>query len=373
MQKLILFIILFLCITSCDKSEDAQPQIEKVVITYMAGNNSLRQDIENAIIRMEEGYTKKENQKLLVYVKTDRHKSHLIDINSKGIGKSDTLKTYYDMNSSSPNTLKKVINEVKKLHKAKTYSLVMSSHGTSWFPESDIKFRSFGQDEGKELSIKDLRIALSDIKLDFILFDACYMSSIEVLYELKNSAKYIIASPSEVISFGFPYEKVANLFFENEEGLIKICKEYISFYDKQHGRFQSANVAMIKTEALNQVIDDLKRILIKNFNKDLRIDNVQQLVFDDNVDYEAYDLLSFIKTNFNTDEVKSFKKKLDESLSYIGNTPSFNGKTVNDFCGISIYYPQKNRTNLLYNSYYTTYSFYRDSGIKILYGKLIGL
>ena len=34
---------------------------------------------------------------------------------------------------------------------------------------------------------------------------------------------------------------------------------------------------------------------------------------------------------------------------------------------------QKNRTNLLYNSYYTTYSFYRDSGIKILYGKLIGL
>lgn len=31
--------------------------------------------------------------------------------------------------------------------------------------------------------------------LEFILFDACLMSSIEVLYDLRDKAKYVIASP----------------------------------------------------------------------------------------------------------------------------------------------------------------------------------
>ena len=33
---------------------------------------------------------------------------------------------------------------------------------------------------------------------EFILFDACLMSSIEVLYDLRDKAKYVIASPAEL-------------------------------------------------------------------------------------------------------------------------------------------------------------------------------
>ena len=42
----------------------------------------------------------------------------------------------------------------------------------------------------------------------FIMFDDCYMSSMEVAYDLKDVTDYIIASTSEVMAYGMPYEKV---------------------------------------------------------------------------------------------------------------------------------------------------------------------
>lgn len=40
-----------------------------------------------------------------------------------------------------------------------------------------------------------------------LVFDTCFMSSIEVLYEMRNSFDYIVSSPTEVLATGFPYKK----------------------------------------------------------------------------------------------------------------------------------------------------------------------
>lgn len=45
--------------------------------------------------------------------------------------------------------------------------------------------QSFGLDMSDELNINDLKKSLP-VHSDFILFDACYMGSIEVLYELRE-------------------------------------------------------------------------------------------------------------------------------------------------------------------------------------------
>ena len=39
-------------------------------------------------------------------------------------------------------------------------------------------------------------------KWDFILFEGCYMGSVEVAYELKDKTEAIIASPTEIVSPG---------------------------------------------------------------------------------------------------------------------------------------------------------------------------
>ena len=81
------------------------------------------------------------------------------------------------------------------------------------------------------MEIADLAAALTG-HFDFIMFDACFMASVEVLYELRDKADYFIASPAEIISDGFPYEAAAPYFWGGEEDLKQVCREYYNYYAK---------------------------------------------------------------------------------------------------------------------------------------------
>ena len=82
-----------------------------------------------------------------------------------------------------------------------------------------------------QIETTDLADAMADagFHTEYILFDACYMSSVEVAYELKDVTHYLIASPTEVISYGFPYITMGKhlLGTPNYKG---IADSFISFY-----------------------------------------------------------------------------------------------------------------------------------------------
>lgn len=103
--------------------------------------------------------------------------------------------------SASGEVLHSVIHDAITAFPAMEYGLILWSHGTGWLPEGVFdtlkhgnrsKFRSFGFDSGKEMKITELAENLP-VKFEFIIFDACLMSNIETLYELRNAANYIIA------------------------------------------------------------------------------------------------------------------------------------------------------------------------------------
>lgn len=82
-----------------------------------------------------------------------------------------------------------------------------------------------------QIETTDLADAMADASFhtEYILFDACYMSSVEVAYELKDVTHYLIASPTEVLSYGFPYITMGKhlLGTPNYKG---IADSFISFY-----------------------------------------------------------------------------------------------------------------------------------------------
>ena len=86
-----------------------------------------------------------------------------------------------------------------------------------------------------QIETTDLADAMTDAGLhtEYILFDACYMSSVEVAYELKDVTHYLIASPTEVISYGFPYITMGKhlLGTPNYKG---IADSFISFYSSYY-------------------------------------------------------------------------------------------------------------------------------------------
>jgi hypothetical protein len=99
---------------------------------------------------------------------------------------------------------------------------------TRAFGESNVRVNPAEIAEGIENSVVDI---------DYILFDACLMSNIETIYELRGSANYIIASPCEIMGKGFPYERTLPHLFKNDgetSDYAAAAESYYLFYRDEY-------------------------------------------------------------------------------------------------------------------------------------------
>ena len=155
-----------------------------------------------------------------------------------------------EINSCSYEQFTSVLQFVKNNYPAASYGLVMWSHGTGWLPATvsttdnteayGAKTRSFGADYDyvnnirtgqNRMSISVMRDAIQDFgTFDFILFDACFMQNIEVLYQLRNTAKAIIASAAEVPGPGAPYHSILQPMFQDGNYVEAMVETYYNYY-----------------------------------------------------------------------------------------------------------------------------------------------
>ena len=63
------------------------------------------------------------------------------------------------------------------------------------------------------------------------MFDDCNMTGVEVAYELRNNAHYIIGSPTEIMAYGMPYELLWRELSKTQPDYNHICTEFINFYN----------------------------------------------------------------------------------------------------------------------------------------------
>lgn len=339
----IVFLALLLLV-SCKKEHNEtnhDQQIKKMMLIYMAGNNNLRLDADKALQQIKNSYKFNENHRLLVFITSSSDKSYLLNV--KGSNQLDTINVYSGGNSADPLFLAKVITDSRISAPALSYGLILWSHGTSWkpFPERQFITKSFGLDEKREMDLKDLAYYLPK-DFEYIGFDACSMASVEVIYELRKHADFIIASPTEILSTGFPYNYLVNDLFSGEQGLVKVAEKFHQYYNIQEGLFRSATISLIDASKLDQVAIEVKRLLhfkkpVYPFNKS----QIQDLTFDTSNNIPSYDLLSFLKQNYTVEEYGALEKSIQEAVLYKNHTSSFLGVEISEYCGISIYLPER--------------------------------
>src|SRR5215211_6800905 len=99
-----------------------------------------------------------------------------------------------DINSASPEVLKAFIADSLQRYPAEHYMLVLAGHGAGAFGDNLMK----DDNPPAFLTIQGLKWALEESTkvigkpLDILGMDSCLMSSIEVGYEIKNSARFFI-------------------------------------------------------------------------------------------------------------------------------------------------------------------------------------
>lgn len=378
-MKYLLLLICCLVLAGCEKSDPVGPESEggRAVLVYMAADNDLSGDGYSNIRLMIKGMRNTSGQ-LIIYFDPADDVPRLLTIRGGENARLDTVREYREENSASPEVLERVIEDVRGIFPHSSYGLILWSHGMGWLPGGDnlypkaagasirngryLRTKFLGIDNnpgnggGKSfLDISQIVRVLPD-GFDFILMDACFMSSVEVLYELRDKAGYFISSPTEIIADGFPYDEIAPYLWGGEEDYQRICRIFFDFYngheDPDHLGWQSATVSLVRSDGLEGLMAATRSILSHRTDfSDMEVWRYPLSSYNDLPDL-FFDLGDYIAQVATAEQYSEFRRQLDRTVIYKLATPEFFNSTIPEdkFSGLSTYipYPQWAAMNRIY-------------------------
>lgn len=340
----------------------------RTVLAYIAADNSLAQFALQDLEEMKAGMAKvKDNTvHLLVYI-DDGSSQRLLELKNEG-GEvvEEVVVSYKSRNSVGVAETKEVFETVfsNPIYQADSYGLVYWSHGDGWLP---YPLRASSRWVGQDKSEGDNRMNISEFAeilqvaphFDFILFDACFMQSVEVAYELRDFTDYLIASPTEIPGPGASYGEVVPAMFSAEDAAIHTARAYYepyaAMYDDGRGISNTywtggASVCAIRTEQLLDLAMLTKKILPKAMDNG----QLRASVFDydkrrgsggyqdGHIGY--YDMVAMMRMVAADDDYKLWKQAFDATIVYWNTTPmnysSFAGMfSMAGTNGVSCYIP----------------------------------
>lgn len=340
------------------------------------------------------------NSRVLVFLSDKYNHSTLYDLQYNATTKSVDrvpLKEYEGASYASAEGIADIMNEVKTQASALNYALIVGVHGCGWTYASDwsrypyyarpsvtrpsdsalsgysaadnsatdissfsgIQFgpdpnapltRFFGSvslaENAMDISTLAEGIRESGLKMQYILFDACYMSNIETAYELKDVTNYMIASGSEIMAAGLPYRSMWSYLNSATPNYSGIVSTSVNFYKNSSAPF--CNLAAIDCRQVEKLASVMKEINAQyQLSASVSLDSIQHL--DGFRPHLFYDLETYVDSlrpsGYLLDQFKSQLKltikasdHTDEAYTCIYSSDSFK---IKNYCGITISDPSQ--------------------------------
>lgn len=369
--------LISLGLLSCQKDSptlDLLPRYE-ITLVYMVADNDLAPYALKDLNEIERGFLPNGRDKLLVYIDSNTSTalpSHpvLLEIvpDTTEVIRSKIIASYPEQNSTDKTVMSNVLRDALSYYKGdnRYKGLVLWSHGNAWLPEgyhietenkSGVVVKSFGKDmsprEGA-MELPDLAKVLNPYRFDYILFDACFMGSVEVLYELRHSARYFIASPAEILADGFPYHLLLPYLIGKLQ-LEKATEAYYNYYNALEGARQSATVTLVDGEQLEALASFCKQLNIS----ELSLAHLQQ--YSRNNEKYLFDLKQVLSESKASVAMEPIWQQLCKVERH---TPRFANIALIHCNGLSVYLFGKNET---LNNYYKQLSWYRATRFHFSY------
>ena len=260
--RLILVSLLTLLFCSCERDGldltlNVGPfgeESRQVLLLYEAGFNSLSSYIHQNINVLRKGYLPGKGRAedvvlvfshLTLYDRqsyTTETAPAMVRLYSEyGEPRADTLKVWpAGTPVANKEVMTEVFNWVREQFPAAGYGAILSSHATGYLPEgyydnprkyegtgrggsisTSAPLHSFGQEyysagtQTQEMELKDLAAAIP-YKLDYLVFDACLMGTVEVAWALRDVCSYLAFSPCEIPAVGFDFRQIAEHLLKPE-------------------------------------------------------------------------------------------------------------------------------------------------------------
>ncbi|MBF0297448.1 MAG: hypothetical protein HQK51_01935 [Oligoflexia bacterium] len=243
-------------------SSNGQQQIaakEWNIMIYMAADNNLdsfaSKDMQEIV---KAGGSSPTMDVTVMYDGEKNGDSKYIHYNTKG--KIDFTKVLGEIDSGDIKEVDKFVKWSSTAYPAKNYFLVLWNHGSGWNLENGIDpVRAIHiegvayDDNGTNVTTQELGefVAKSAVKIDILGYDACLMQMIEVLYQVKDSVKYVVASEELEPGEGWPYEKfLIRNNFTPEELLSNLVDAYGTY---------GSTLSAINVDKFNKFLPFFKR------------------------------------------------------------------------------------------------------------------
>lgn len=372
--------VMFLLLSCHEDDEKNVPVVTRTVLMYLVADNNISSDLYRNITSVEQGLKKVTSPgTFVIYWDGGNRYSEFpvptlfkYDVDGKGnVSKKEVIQTYSSQNSASGDVMLSVIKDMKLLCPAESYGLIFGSHATGWLPVDHSKSRSFGDDNGIKINIPELAKTLesSDIHFDYLLMDACLMSQVEVAYELRNVASYLILSPAEVMSTGFPYSNLVKYLMATDDvksNAIKIAEEFINYY---RSASSWGTIAIVKSDEM-QALANITNALINQYKSELNKFNSSMLyTFQQKygygrspLNYSTYDFRAFMRELTDNNIPSAFDEQLNRTViykDYVAIDPLVN-IDPEIYSGIGCYIPHDGYDN--WNTYFKNLQWYSAAG-----------
>ena len=354
---------------------------DRVIMVYIIGSNLESQGgaATSDISEMIESQYNEEDIQILLYAGGTKHwQNETFDAKENAIyqitnGDVEKLKSYDAKSMTKASTLTEYLNYAYANYESDNYGLILWDHGGG-------PIYGYGSDEndssGKAMSIIDLDKAinessiLKDGKLEFLGFDACLMSSVEIANLFKEEAEYLIASSESEPGDGWDYNFLKEIDKDTtteQLGQHVIDYYYNFFANKSH---IYASYGYSYNPAITLSLIDLSKIdnvntsinaLFANMDSDITIDVYSKIareasratlygVGENGVSqFDLIDLYDF------TSELEGHQDLSTSVQSAVENAVIYHKTNINDCNGLSMYFPST--TKKVYNIIEGTYKY----------------
>lgn len=312
-------------------------EARRTILVYMAARNNLSTFARLDVSEMLRADIPSDCR-LVVFRSLPGDVSDLIEIYD---GKIDVLKTYdEEVIGADAETLKEVLADVRALAPARENGVIFWSHSTGWKSQQRVApaARSFGEEGGRQIAIPALAAALQTVpKFDFVFFDSCYMGCVEVAYEIRHAADYMVASVCEVPTDGMPYDRtLPYLFAENlVDGLQLTIDTNVDYYLNETSESCPSTMSLIDLSTMDALAAAAAPILTNRGEPegDFQYFSVSSSFMNYFVDLEQY------MEQVSTDDIafEEFKAALDRTVLHERHTEwIWNRLPILTCCGLSI-------------------------------------
>lgn len=342
------------------RTRTATPQ-ERTIIMYLpysgSGSNDLYPFFEQNILDVEQSIKQAgglgTNNLYVVIADHSPARVYLYRVRMEGTEcVHDTIKRYDYPRLMDAQWITRVINDVRSISNTPKYAMLVGCHGNGWLPPMDnvarAKTRWFGG-PGYAISIADFAqgIQQAGIKLEYLVFDDCYLSCAEVAYDLRNATNTLIASTSEVMAAGMPYAKVFQYLAALQPNFGQLVNDYITYYQSTATPY--ATIGVINTQYIQpmaQLMRQVNAICTWNTANNYQLQDLDGSYFSPTV---YFDFGSYARALFGSNLAlySQYRALMAQLVPYKGNTTYIYNASgtitrVNEFSGITISDPSVN-------------------------------